>query len=54
MLSTFPRQEPFQTALRDSSEREQTSGIRNQYMQDEVNVERPWDARALTLAPLRS
>ena len=49
MLSALPRQEPFQAASRDSSEREETSGIRSQYVRDEVPVER-WDARALTLA----
>ena len=48
--SALPRREPVQIVLRDSSEREETSGIRSQYMQDEVNVERLWDARAVTPA----
>ena len=49
--SALPRQEPFQTALRDSSEREETSGIRSRYMaRARRGQRRATDAGALTLA----
>ena len=49
VASALPRREPFQIALRDSSKREGTSGVRSQYMAGaRRGPRRATDVRAVT------